>query len=232
MNRDIFIAPALFDNELTTFFAKVNLGPVVEGSFSPSKSGREDSSSLTVTDRPLASALFFNQKSILGRPNPLYGVVTPAMLMKLFSLYAREAKLIPNKFFVAPPQMRELLPKAIAGATERAIENGKTFDLEHLCFVQFASLSAAARLQRLRSADFESLEEVITEAYRPFFPDEERVTPQMVIGYQERLIDLAVEKYRIRERTTRCGHLKQIREVLALEVTDREKARMINQLYQ
>ncbi len=207
MAQKIFFTPTLYDDELTAFFAKVDLGPVVEGQFVANCQKYSldkfvpDPSSLKVTNRPLTSALFFNQALIEGRPNPLYRVASHPIMRKLFSLYAYKVKIFQDGMLQAPPQMRALLPQTIVKVTKKHEEKGRKFDPDNFSFTNFNSFITVNRVRKLRPKDLDSMGELITETYRPFFSDVQEITPRMVMDYQIRMIDLAIaEKKRTAEQ--------------------------------
>lgn len=90
-----FLAPALFVQEIVDFFGRADIGPIVQGNFveKTDKSGNRkiapDVKSLkAVPYSRLNDVLYFTKPQINGKPNPLYGIISPGTLTPLFALHA------------------------------------------------------------------------------------------------------------------------------------------------
>ena len=184
-----FVVPVLFDNELVDFFAQANLGPLIEGRFITRTSivgdmmNDPDVNSLRPINQPLNTALFFSQPFIFGERNPLYGVISPSTLTALFALHAHYAGMDnPNKptRLSASPEMRRFLPTIM--------ERARGFNPEDFPYAHFQNLISAGRSRFLSD---ENLTLEVTRVYRPFFPGTEVITTQMILEYQNDIVQLA-----------------------------------------
>lgn len=176
--------PLLFNEDLLRFFANANLGPIVEGDFTIGWTGRDtpDESTLRVTRQPLNSVLFFTQPTILGQPNPLYGITSPNALMSLFVLHAFYANMrkpgTPGRL-ASSPEMRKYLGRFI------------TFNPDNFVYVNFNSLIDNSVTRNISPEELEVLIPEITRVYQPLFPNLPVITPNDILGYQQDMITLA-----------------------------------------
>lgn len=91
-----FQAPALFNQELVTFFATAELGPIVNGQFMMKTNAKKKTSVRVpnpatlqvVPNTRLNSKLYFTQPQINGQQNPLYGVISPGTVTPLIALHS------------------------------------------------------------------------------------------------------------------------------------------------
>lgn len=87
-----FLAPAKFDDEIVSFFAQAELGPVVTGDLKLEKPGSRkivpDAESLrALPNSALQDRLYFIQPQIAGGANPLYGIASSGVVNPMFSLH-------------------------------------------------------------------------------------------------------------------------------------------------
>lgn len=182
-----FSAPTLFNDELTRFFAKAQLGPIIKGQFITNNGRRVvDTGSLEATNIPLNRVLFFTQPFIFDQRNPLYGVITPAVISSLFGLHVAYSQLqsagrIPR--VRASDQMREHLPNLL-----RVVANPD--DFRH---VEFTRLTSSGRVRTLSPRDLDALVPEITRVYGQLFPGVDLITAEMILQYQIDQVDLARE---------------------------------------
>lgn len=87
-----------FNDEITQFFAYANIGNLIIGKLEP-------------TTIPLNEILLFTKPQINGFQNPLYGILSPNLLVKLFILHSSYTRMqVQNlKYLSASIQMRQYL---------------------------------------------------------------------------------------------------------------------------
>lgn len=96
-----FLAPAQFNQEITSFFSQAELGPIVTSdvdiltlSGSDSRRGKINVSQVNeLPNTRLNDLLYFTMPQINGQDNPLYGVLSSAIFTPLFAIHAFYARM-------------------------------------------------------------------------------------------------------------------------------------------
>jgi len=87
-----FSTTALFNQEITNFFANATIGSLVNGEFKLIEGYNDkslpDNDTLQPTQVPLNYALFFVQPQVQMKFNPLYRIINSGVLTSLFALHA------------------------------------------------------------------------------------------------------------------------------------------------
>ena len=225
------LKPRFFYREIMDFFSQANLGPLATGQF---QEGRRQrilvTATLQSTNIPLNAVLFFTQHKILGRPNPLYGIIDPETLTSLFELHADYSRMHdvanPDEL-IASSEMRRLLP---------TIMNQGDFNQEG--FTHFSKLISTAMMGTPSQEELESIIPQVTEAYRLLVPNNEVVTPWMIIQYQRDQVELAraynrhlkARKLQSNSIATRLQRATQI--IQDPNLTQEQRDALLTQLYQ
>lgn len=124
-----FLTPAVFNQEIVSFFTDAEVGPLVEGSFIMQGTGHDgdttfksvpDVNSLRITNRQLNQALSFTQPT-----HPSYRVISPGSLIPLFALHAyyEDMKHVDDKTRLsASSDMRRYLRRTMIEVIEKDID--------------------------------------------------------------------------------------------------------------